>query len=79
MVFTNIQSTQNDFLVNYLRGTGRTLTARQAESLFGIKNLRARASELRQLGYRVRTTITQDGRAKYAISRRMNQEPYWSY
>lgn len=72
MAFTNIRSTQNEFLVDHLRGTGRTLTARQAESLYAVRNLRARMSELRNEGYRVRTTIGNDGRARYAVSRRMN-------
>ena len=68
MSFTKINSTQNAFLHDYLRGTGRTLTAKQAESLFGIQNLSARMSELRQAGLQVRVDSTEDGRAKYAIS-----------
>ncbi len=70
MAFTNIQSTQNEFLLNYLRGTGRSLSAAQANAQFGIKNLSARASEIRQMGYRVRTSINTQGRTQYAISRR---------
>jgi len=70
MAFTNIQGTQTAFLHNYLRGTNRTLTEKQALSLFGIKNLRARLSELRLLGLRVRSEKTLDGRAKYSVSRR---------
>ena len=42
--------TQNEVLVNYLRGTGRTLTEAQAERQFGIKNLRARVLDLRNMG-----------------------------
>ena len=70
MAFTKIQATQNAFLHDYLRGSNRTLTSAQAESLFGIRNLRARISELRQYGLKVRKDKTVDGRTKYAISRR---------
>lgn len=69
--FTNISSTQNAFLVDYLRGTNRSLTVRQARSLFGIQNLRARISELRNLDLVVRTSKTSNGRSnKYQISSR---------
>lgn len=71
MAFTNIKISQRDFLVEYLRGTGRELSAAQAQSLFGIQNLRARMTELRQDGYRVRTRINTLGRTAYAVSRRM--------
>ena len=70
MAFTNISGSQTAFLHSYLRGTGRTLTEKQASSLFGIKNLSARMSELRQAGLKVRTEQTRDGRAKYSVSRR---------
>jgi hypothetical protein len=74
MAFTQIKTTQNEFLVDYLRGTNRSLTEDQARSLFGIQNLRARMSELRGEGYRVRRepTVT-TSKSRYAISRRMNQ------
>lgn len=45
--------TQNEFLQEYLRGTGRELTVAQARSQFGIKNLRARVHELRRAGLNV--------------------------
>jgi hypothetical protein len=70
MAFTNISTTQNAFLHNYLRGTGRTLTSRQAKSQYGIQNLRARMSELRQAGLKVRTEKNQNGFNKYGVSRR---------
>ena len=70
MAFTNINTTQTAFLHDYLRGTGRTLTARQANSQFGIRNLRARISELRQAGLNVRVEKTRDGFNKYSVSRR---------
>lgn len=68
--FTNITVPQKEFLVSYLRGTGRELTAVQASSLFGIQNLRARVTELRQEGYRVRTRKNTVGTTNYAVSRR---------
>jgi Helix-turn-helix domain len=71
MAFTNVRDSQLVFLYNYLRGTGRSLTARQAENTFGIRNLSARMSEFRSAGLRVRTNEkTQDGRTKYAVSSR---------
>lgn len=71
MAFTNIKTSQLVFLYEHLRGTGRSLTARQASEIYGIKNLSARMSELRGLGLRVRTKEkTQDGRTKYAVSAR---------
>jgi hypothetical protein len=66
--FVRIKSTQNRFLEDYLRGTNRRLTCRQAAAMFGIKNLRARMSELRKLGLDVSTDDrTVDGRVKYGV------------
>ena len=70
MAFTQIKTTQKQFVEQYLRGTDRSLTSRQADSLFGIKNLRARITELRQSGLVVRTAKTQEGLTKYMISSR---------
>ena len=70
MAFTNLRSTQVEFLETYLRGTGRELSAAQAEATFGIQNLRARMTELRQVGLRVRKTTNTKGRTAYAVSRR---------
>ena len=67
---TCIKGTQNSFLQNYLRGTGRTLTVAQAAKKFNIRNLRARLSELRELGLQVRSTRTKAGYAKYTIDAR---------
>ena len=72
MAFTNIQNSQRDFLIGYLRGTGRELSQAQAGNLFNIKNLSARMSEIRKDGYRVRTSINTAGRTAYAVSRRMS-------
>ena len=62
-------SSQITFLHDYLRGTNRTLTATQARK-FGVKNLAARISELRDLGLRVRVAENRKGETKYAISAR---------
>lgn len=71
MAFTQLKTTQNKFLEGYLRGTTRTLTAVQAEALFGIQNLSARISELRDLGLNVQTVPTKTtSRSAYRISRR---------
>ncbi len=71
MSFTNLKTTQNKFLETYLRGTDQTLTSAQARSLFGIQNLSARVSELRDLGLNVQTIPTKTTtRAAYRMSRR---------
>ena len=70
MAFTKITTTQNEFLVSHLRGTGKALSQDQARSLFGIQNLRARMSDLRSRGYRVRTDKNTYGKTTYAISSR---------
>jgi hypothetical protein len=70
MAFTKLSTTQNQFLESYLRGTGRTLSARQADSLYGIKNIRARMTELRQAGLRVSRTMNTEGRSAYSVSSR---------
>jgi hypothetical protein len=68
--FTTLTVSQNEFLENYLRGTGRTISAAQAEATFGIKNLRARMSEFRSEGLRVKTTKNTEGRTAYRVSAR---------
>lgn len=70
MSFTTLTTTQNEFLESHLRGTNRSLSAAQAESTYGIMNLRARMSELRTAGLRVRTSVNTEGRTSYAVSRR---------
>lgn len=70
MSFTTITSTQTAFLENYLRGTGRTITAADARARFGIQNLTARISELRKSGMTVRVDTASTGRARYAVSAR---------
>lgn len=70
MVFAPIKSTQVVFLENYLRGSNRTLSEAQANALYGIQNLRARITDLRQAGLIVRRAKNTEGRAKYAVSAR---------
>jgi hypothetical protein len=70
MAFTQIRTTQREFLVDYLRGTDRELSSAQANSLYGIKNLRARISELRNMGLRVRTHPNTTGLTSYKVSAR---------
>ena len=70
MAFTTIKSTQVAFLETHLRGTNRALSAAQARETYGIKNLRARISDLRQAGLRVRKSTNTRGLTTYAISRR---------
>ena len=50
MAFATIKMSQNKFLVKYLRGTNRELSSAQAEALYGIQNLRARMTDLRNGG-----------------------------
>jgi len=70
MAFTHLTVSQVEFLEDYLRGTGRTLTEAQARATYGIGNLRARISDLRAVGLRIRREKTLEGRAKYAVSAR---------
>lgn len=70
MAFTTLSTTQNEFLESYLRGTGRDLSAAQAESTYGIRNLRARMSELRSAGLKVTRKTNTEGRSTYRISSR---------
>lgn len=71
MSFTTLKKTQVAFLEEHLRGTNRTLTSDQARALYGIKNLRARVYDLRQIGLNVQTMPTKTTtRAAYKVSRR---------
>lgn len=70
MPFTQLKTTQNEFLESYLRGTGRSLSSAQACSTYGIKNLRARMTEMRQAGLVVRRNRNTEGRSAYTISSR---------
>ena len=70
MAFTNLKSTQVAFLEKHLRGTNRVMSAAQARATFGIGNLRARISDLKQAGLRIRKSKNTTGRTVYSISRR---------
>lgn len=70
MAFTKITTNQLTFLEQYLRGTGRSLSARQAEAMYGIKNLRARMTEFRHAGLKVSTKPNTEGRTAYSVSAR---------
>ncbi len=70
MAFVKSSKTQNELLISYLRGTNRGLSAPQAQAIFGVKNLRARMSDLRELGFRVRKTTNTEGNTTYYVSRR---------
>jgi len=61
---------QNKFLESYLRGTGRTMSAAQAQANYGIKNIRARVYELRSAGLNVTTVRRPGTTATYRISSR---------
>ena len=63
--------TQLTQIETYLRGTGRELSEAQAQSRFGIQNLSARMSEMRQGGFRVRTRVNSTGKTAYSVSRRL--------
>ena len=70
MAFTTLTTNQKTFLENYLRGTGKTLTAADAAARFGIQQLSARMSEFRAAGLNVRVDQSSKGTARYAVSAR---------
>jgi hypothetical protein len=70
MSFTTIKSTQVAFLETYLRGTGKTITAADAKARFGIKNLTARVSELRDAGLNVKAEPATTGKLRYSMTAR---------
>jgi hypothetical protein len=70
MSFTQLKSTQVAFLEKHLRGTGRAMSSAQAEATYGILNLRARMTDLRDAGLRVRKMKNTEGRTAYMVSRR---------
>lgn len=62
--------TQAEKVAEYLRGTGRELTAAQAKAMWDVRNLRARMSELRKKGLKVNTRQNTTGQTAYSISAR---------
>jgi len=49
----NENKSQRQFLVDYLRGSGRTLTPTEANKKFKIQKLGSRMSELRSVGLQI--------------------------
>lgn len=70
MSFTTLKTNQKTFLENYLRGTGKSLTASDASARFGIQQLPARMSEFRSAGLNVKVSKSSKGTARYAVSAR---------
>jgi hypothetical protein len=70
MSFVKLSTTQKEFLETHLRGTGRAMSAAQARATYGIKNIRARMTEMRQAGLKVTRTLNTEGRSAYSISSR---------
>jgi hypothetical protein len=71
---TNLNKVKNQkaFLEGYLRGTGRTLSAKQATANYGITQLAARMHELKKMGLKVTTVKNTTGNNAYRISARDN-------
>lgn len=65
--FTTLTVSQKTFLEQHLRGTGRKLSEAQAKATYGIMNLRARVSELRDAGLVIYTEKNTEGRASYRM------------
>jgi hypothetical protein len=70
MAFTKIKTNQKAFLETYLRGTGKSLTAKDAAARFGIQQLPARMSELKAAGLNVKTSKSTVGTTKYSVTAR---------
>jgi hypothetical protein len=68
--------TQTEKVFNYLEA-GRTLTAPEARSRFGIQNLRARIYDLREDGVNITTVpyVRKNGQraVKYQIAKQSNK------
>jgi hypothetical protein len=59
--------TKQDKVVRYLE-TGKTLTQKSANTMFGVSNLRATVSDIhRHLGYRIQRTTGRDGKSRYGF------------
>lgn len=65
----NVKS-QKSIIETYLRGKKRSLSSKEAEEKFGIKNLRARISEMRKDGLVVVTSPNAQNTNLYAIKQR---------
>ena len=59
--------TKQDKVVRYLE-TGKTLSQKSANSMFGVSNLRATVSDIhRHLGYRIQRTTGRSGESRYGF------------
>jgi hypothetical protein len=70
MAIIKLTKSQNAFLETHLRGTGRSLSAAQAKATFGIQNLRARMTDMRNAGLVVKTETNTAGKTAYSITAR---------
>ena len=64
--------TKQNKVINYLSKRGRTLTASQARARFGVRNLRATMSDIREIveefgNWRIETRISPTGRTQYMM------------
>jgi len=68
MAFVKSNKSQKQLLISYLHGTNRGISAAQADAIFGIKNLRARMTELKQEGFVVYKDVNTRGNTTYFVS-----------
>ncbi len=64
--------TKQNKVINYLTKRGRTLTAAEARARFGVQNLRATMSDIREVveefgNWRVETRTSSTGRTQYLM------------
>ena len=64
--------TKQNKVINYLTKRGRTLTAAEARARFGVRNLRATMSDIREIveefgNWRVETRLSNAGRTQYMM------------
>jgi len=64
--------TKQNKVINYLSKRGRTLTAAEARARFGVQNLRATISDIREVveefgNWRVETRTSPTGRTQYLM------------
>ena len=58
--------TQHEKLIGFFN-SGKEITHKQAQGLFGVTNLSARVSELRGMGYSIYTNRTKNGKVAYRL------------
>jgi len=64
--------TKQNKVINYLSKRGRTLTAAEARARFGVQNLRATISDIREVveefgNWRIETRTSNTGRTQYMM------------